>query len=994
MKNIYILFRSIVLIFITIALLSQCSKETNQNATNDGFALNPLFEMKLVAQEPLVYDPVDMCFDENQNTYILEMPGYPFGKATSRLVFLRDNNEDGKFDERIVFADSLGLASSVMPYRSGFLVAAPPELLWIKDSNGDQKADIREVVMSGFANENLQHNYNGLTFGLDNWIYGANGGNDGRPYFTGQQENALPLRGNDFRFRINEKWLEKVGPSSGGFELAFDEWGNQYETHNLEHVSQLVFPAYYLEDLPVKQSELLPVISNHEENGLSRIYPIGEQETRVNHPEQSGYFSGSCGITFYGGNAFPEGYNNHLFVADVVLNLIHLDVLSLDKSKFQTSRKQEKAEFLASTDRSFRPVNMTTGPDGALYILDMHRKVIEHPEWIPDEIEQGLDINAGKDMGRIYKITPKEGWQPQTPNLSPADPTTLIDGLSHQNQWTRMTAQRLIVESNDPTIIPGLAALVKNEGNALGKIHALWCLNELDGISQEVLEIGLKNPDPALKFNAIKILELHLAQFPALLPELLALYADENERVGLQALLTSSRLDKALFHSHQEAITDALLQVLERNDLDQWTVLAISINARRMVDPFLISLFSQEISGPKEKVAQILFKYIGAKSQIDLAQAAITNLAASPTFMAAQKAKLIEALSTGWERGTTSISVLFPLQNALKALEETSEIAIIKACGKLRQKMGLPKAPILNHKLEHALANVQDQALSVHDRMELLQIIELADFNERAPILFALLNNQEPISLQLESLNQLWLANDPAIGKKLIELWQELGPEARKKASDILLYKEYHQEDLLTALENGIINMGEMNFDLERRRTLLWWTENESVKKRAEALFSDAGVLTRKAAIDQMKPALSLDGNIVHGEVLYTNHCSQCHRYGDIGKSVGPVLTEINRKSKASLLHDILDPNAAVDTKYISHQVKTTDGSIYTGVIEEETDTQITLTMMGGSKKTILKKNLEKMNSLGISLMPEGQEAILSTQDMADLLAFLQQSPQ
>ena len=184
--------------------------------------------------------------------------------------------------------------------------------------------------------------------------------------------------------------------------------------------------------------------------------------------------------------------------------------------------------------------------------------------------------------------------------------------------------------------------------------------------------------------------------------------------------------------------------------------------------------------------------------------------------------------------------------------------------------------------------------------------------------------------------------------------------------------------------------MGEMNFDLERRRTLLWWTDNEAVKKRAERLFSDTGVVTRQEAIDQMRPALELVGDLLNGEQHFINLCSQCHRYGEIGKEVGPVLTEINRKSKESLLYDILDPNAAVDTKYINHQVRTKDGNIYTGIIAEESDREIVLLMMGGQEQKILKSEMEQLSSLGISMMPEGQEANLSPQDMADLLAFLQ----
>jgi putative membrane-bound dehydrogenase-like protein len=292
-----------------------------------------------------------------------------------------------------------------MLYEEGVLVAAPPYLLWLNDTDHDEKADKIDTLMGGFATGNLQHNYNSLTLGLDGWIYAANGGNDGSPYWWGDSANALPLRNQDFRFNLKTQEMERFGESSGGFGLAMDAFGRFFETHNTQHISHLVFANRYLKDRPILTDHTLENISDHEENGLARIYPIGEQEERVNHPEQSGYFSGSCGITFYEGGALGPEFENTVWVADVVLNLLHADRLEPNGASFQAKRVLEKQDVLASVDRAFRPVNMTVGPDGAMYVLDMHRKVIEHPEWIPDEMEKAMDLNAGKTEGRIYKIS-------------------------------------------------------------------------------------------------------------------------------------------------------------------------------------------------------------------------------------------------------------------------------------------------------------------------------------------------------------------------------------------------------------------------------------------------------------------------------------------------------------------------------------------------------------------------------------------------------------
>jgi putative heme-binding domain-containing protein len=226
-----------------------------------------------------------------------------------------------------------------------------------------------------------------------------------------------------------------------------------------------------------------------------------------------------------------------------------------------------------------------------------------------------------------------------------------------------------------------------------------------------------------------------------------------------------------------------------------------------------------------------------------------------------------------------------------------------------------------------------------------------------------------------------------------VEKWPDLGPKTRRLAGDLLLYNEVHHDALLTGLEKGVINIGEMNFDLERRRTLLWWTDNENTKRRAEALFSDAGVVNRKDAIEKMKSALTLTGSAENGQKVFTNICSNCHLYGTIGHSVGPVLTEISRKSKELLLHDILDPNAAVNTQYINHRVETKSGEVHMGVVDSETDDYIVIKKMGGEKVTINKSDVKKFTSLGTSLMMEGLEGSITPQEMADLLAFLQSGP-
>jgi len=231
-------------IFIMTVLFGISCKKNHQNP--EGFEVEDGFKLEMVASEPLIKDPVDLEFNENGDAMVLEMPGYPMEDKQSRLLVLKDKNKDGVYDRSIVFAENLGLADSFMPYKKGVLVAAPPYLLQLHDENEDFKVEKIDTLMGGFAKENLQHNYNGLTYGIDNWIYAANGGNSGKPFWWGDTTTVLDLRGQDLRFNLETRQMERLGESSGGFGLAMDEYGRFFETHNLTHISHLVFPDRYL----------------------------------------------------------------------------------------------------------------------------------------------------------------------------------------------------------------------------------------------------------------------------------------------------------------------------------------------------------------------------------------------------------------------------------------------------------------------------------------------------------------------------------------------------------------------------------------------------------------------------------------------------------------------------------------------------------------------------------------------------------------------------
>jgi len=966
-----------VLFLVAAGINFGCSEKRETPA---GFQIEEGFSLSLVGSEPLFADPVDFEFNEAGDAMVLEMPGYPFEDKQSRIVLLTDTNNDGVYDDSQTFAENLQLATSFLPYKEGALVAAPPYLLYVKDLDKDKKADAVDTLMGGFSTGNLQHNYNGLTYGLDNWIYAVNGGNSGKPFWWGDSSSRMDLRGQDFRFNLNTRVVERIGESSGGYGLGMDEWGRLYETHNLIHISHLVFPDRYLNGARLLQEHTLENISDHEENGLARIYPIGEQESRVNHPEQSGYFSGSCGITYYGGGAFGAEYNNTVWVADVVLNLIHTDKITAKGSSLQASRMMDKREFLASTDRYFRPVNMSVGPEGAMYVVDMYRQVIEHPEWIPDEIEKTLDLNAGKDKGRIYKIT-KVGEK------NPFDVTQLksidgmIEALNHSNQWVRKTAHRLLMDRDltDPQLNK-LAELLTSD-NELARLHSLWILQGRNKLTADQLTWALEDPAAGVRENALLIAENSLSSNQDLLKNCIALMTDADARVRMQAALTVSTLDDVMFDQHKAELLPVYLEAANTK-MDDWNIAAITLAAKHAAPEFFNRLVA---SGNFETNPSLLSSLALASSNLEADMQTILLTLKDAEVNSEIKSNVIHQLSQGSTSG--SGNGLLP---QIRALEQTNDRLLISELANFRNRLQLPPSPEYLKYSREALKLVVDDTQADSVRIQQMSLIALLPYTEKSEVLYQSLQNSSPLKIQEEALRQLSKFREPEIGNRVVAMWKELSPQTRRYAGDLLLYIESNHDALLTGLEQNTINIGEMNFDLERRRTLLRWTDDADTKRRARALFTDEGVTNRKEAIETMKPALTLAGFSVNGEKLFESICSNCHVYGAIGKDVGPVLTEINRKSRESLLHEILDPNSAVDTKYINHRLETKQGELHMGIVEAETDQYITIKKMGGEKVTTNKTDIKSFNSLGTSLMMEGLENSMTQQEMADLLAFLQ----
>lgn len=535
------------------------------------------FRISLFASEPDVLSPVDMVFDEQNNIYVVEMGDYPYQpedkKGKGRIRMLKDTNGDGKTDTSFVFADGLPSATSMLPWKGGLIVTAAPDILYLKDTTGDFRADIKEVLFTGFFASNSEAQITSLRLAPDNWIYANNNGQAGMVHAINNPDTtALSMGGSDFRFRPDKGLFEKES-GNGQFGLAIDDWGNRFYTQNTIHIQQAPIPWRYLHRHAYLPSDRVDAnISDHDLVMFQKTPPPywrlersnrrqkDYDERKLNRNEYAeDHFTGASGGTFYGGDAFPESFRGSIFTGDVAGSLVHRDVLTLQNNSplFVAKRAEgeKDREFIASTDPWFRPANFTVGPDGYLYIVDMYRQHIETPVSIPEDLKKDMDFTNGEQYGRIYRVVAEgaEKKEIQSFNLRSKTPEALVTLLAHPNQWWRLQAQRLLLEYGDLTVVPALKKMCVEHADARARLHALYTLEGLNALDAGLIQQVLKDPHPGMRTHAIILSE----RYPQCLPQLLTMVSDSSAQVVLQLALSLGE-----FSSPQ--VIPALANILER----------------------------------------------------------------------------------------------------------------------------------------------------------------------------------------------------------------------------------------------------------------------------------------------------------------------------------------------------------------------------------------------------------------------------------------------
>jgi putative membrane-bound dehydrogenase-like protein len=470
--------------------------------------VKPGFEARLVAAEPLVQDPVFIDWDAKGRMWVVEMGDYPFAPGektkdgsvgqekvselqTGRVKILEDTNGDGVYDKSTLFLDGLKHPTGLAPWKNGVFIANIPDIFYAEDTDGDGKCDKRETWFTGFTAGNPQHLVNGFCWGLDGWFYGANGdsGGDITCVKTGKK---IALGTNDFRFdpRSGEFALEGGRSQYGKWR---DDFGNWFGNNNSTIGWHYWLPFRYLERHP----EVVVKSIRSDMNDEKRLYPASPPVRRFNQGSAVNTLTSGCSPMPFRDSTFGTDGAQVMFICEPANNLVHREVLNYDGGTITCRRHPDdvESEFLASEDNWFRPSMARTGPDGALYVADMYRLVLEHPEWIPAEIARGLDLRGGEDRGRIYRVSkngaPKGGTAMHDP----------IAAMGSANGWMRDTAQRLLLERNETSAVAALKPLL---GAAPAvRIQAAFTLMQLGGMTADEVFALIHPLTPQVRAGAL-----------------------------------------------------------------------------------------------------------------------------------------------------------------------------------------------------------------------------------------------------------------------------------------------------------------------------------------------------------------------------------------------------------------------------------------------------------------------------------------------------------
>ncbi len=648
--------------------------------------------------------------------------------------------------------------------------------------------------------------------------------------------------------------------------------------------------------------------------------------------------------------------------------MIHRKRLDTGKLPFNARRVDHNTDFVTSTDTWFRPVQFDNGPDGALYVADFYRETIEHPASLPESIKKHLDLTSGRDRGRIYRIVP-EGFQHRpTPKLGEASTAEFVGYLAHTNAWHRETAARLLYERQDKTAIPLLTEMASRYetsdaeaagGGALSlaRVHALWALEGLDALSDDVLADAMLRSSSRVRENAIKLARPRLARSSELRQRLFGLAQTADPWVRYEAAFALGEVMYA-----KDVPKDD-----KQKAIDELAVLALGYLG--YVDWIPMAALSS-LSGHE---ADVMATYQAANYPTPVWQefAAIVARRAKSDRSRARRRSGRKA--AGFRNGESDA------RRVVRCAESRRP-----RCAERASRPRLKE--VFASRLAHARRVVKEDDAADDAKIAALKTFRLAPFGDSEVAFLDLAGGRHSPAVQRAAVELLSGYDDASVASLLIEAWPRLSPAVRESVAAVLTSTAERAGALLDAVAAQEFDAGALP---QASRQLLQQHPNRDIRLRTAELLASSALSKRDDVVQDYRRALEINGNVARGRGLFEKHCAACHKLGGIGHEVGPNLAAIKSRGAEFILLNVLDPSREVNPQFVNYTLVTTNGEVKTGMIASESPTAVALKRSEGATETVLRLDIDELQSTGQSLMPDGFEKQLDPQALADVIAFL-----
>jgi putative membrane-bound dehydrogenase-like protein len=972
------------------------------------FHVPPGLRISLVASEPLIREPSGVCWDARGRLFVSELHGYnleghldvqelnrtgvldrevrripanpgareaAMKETYGTVKLLADGNGDGRMDESWVFAERLPPVYGLAPAQGGVIAACAPDIVFLADRDGDNVAEVREVLFTGFEVGVLERAVNAPQWGVDNWIYFGSGHGGGT--ITGPRlPQPVEIGRTDFRIRADGSAIESVAGRTHTIGFAFTESGERFVTDTSS-------PGRYVTPIPwrylVRNPNAAAPQADADAGGDRRVHSLARPHPwRVKRAEDpgffqfyrerygagdsdpSGWFTSACSPLVYQDTAWPAAYHGAYLVCEPSGNLVHRAAIERELTGLRLHRPAEDAgrEFLASKDSWFHPVQLAHGPDGAMYITDFYREIIEDYSAIPRYLQQQYGLVRGRDHGRIWRLAHSEATRAPSANMQALSSGELAGEIGSSSFWRRQTARRLLLERGDPRASSRVEEWLQQPVNReaaetpewLSTAIALNALHTLQGLGvlrpAHVLA-ALARPEPGIRKHAVALSESWLDIEPEVWKQVQRAVHDPAPEVRLQVALSLGE------SSRRE--TMQYLAALARSSGDlPWMADALCSSVGRraveLLEHLLLERTGSNSDGSLPPVLTKLARCIAAEENPDSIFRVLQPLHDAPSE---NNVAVLSGLAAGVGR-RAGFSLPEAATSILSTLSERGDRETRRLAVALASKFGPRDSAVTRALVDAAALGARDIQLSPEARLEAIEFL-------------AGQSNRDS-------------------GEALVEAWPVNTPKVQEAIVDALFVREERLALALNAIEHGPIPAGALN---AVQRVRLLESHEPAIRQRATRVFGQAA--NRAGTMRDYLSALAEPRDLARGETVFREHCATCHRARGHGFAVGPDLDAELQRAEEAILKDVLAPNEQLTAGYLTYEVVLRSGETMAGTLGSESATSLTVKLPAGMEREVLLKDVQRVRTLPVSLMPEGLALNITPGELADVIAWLRE---